>query len=315
MGRLDVTQLLQRLQTDKTSGATTLAELAIDIVEAFLAEHDARKQQELAVALEGLVGAVVAAQPSMAVMIDLAQVVLQACAEGFSPESRTDRLRHALMSFRRNLRDSTQALCQRALGIFPPQASVLTYSNSATVTAVLCHAQAHRGLRRVLLSEARPAYDGRPQAHALVEAGIAVEYTIDAGLFGKLAEADLVVVGADAVFPEYFVNKVGTNALARLAHAQGIPCFCLCAVSKFLPAAASVLLRIVDHPGDEVWPHAPPGVHVHNRYFEETPLALLTGIVSDQDVHSPEAVRLMLEHRPLPTALLQLVSSQVAGKR
>src|SRR5438445_87537 len=119
----DIAQLLQRLQADNTSGATTLVELALDILEAFT-------RQEAA--------------------------------------------------------------------------------------------QEHGRVRRVLLSESRPAYDGRPQALALLESGLAVEYSIDMALFERLAEADVVVVGADAVFPDHLINKLGTHALAQLAHLQGI---------------------------------------------------------------------------------------------
>jgi translation initiation factor 2B subunit (eIF-2B alpha/beta/delta family) len=100
---------------------------------------------------------------------------------------------------------------------------VLTYSNSTTVTAVLHHARAEGHLDRVFLSEARPAYDGRPLARCLAEVGVEIDYSTDMGLFAKLREADLVVLGADAVFPLYFLNKIGTCALAELAQVRNVP--------------------------------------------------------------------------------------------
>jgi translation initiation factor 2B subunit (eIF-2B alpha/beta/delta family) len=183
---------------------------------------------------------------------------------------------------------------------------VLTYSNSTTVTAALHHARAEGHLDRVLLSEARPAYDGRPLARSLAEVGVAIDYSTDMGLFAKLREADLVVLGADAVFPMHFLNKIGTHALAELAQVRNVPCFALCAVNKFLPTAATGLLRISKHPGDEVWPVSAAGIRVHNDYFEEIPLSLLNGVVSDQGVHTPQDIRVMLDERPLPPALLRL---------
>jgi translation initiation factor 2B subunit (eIF-2B alpha/beta/delta family) len=158
----------------------------------------------------------------------------------------------------------------------------------------------------VLLSEARPAYDGRPLARTLVEAGVAVEYCIDMGLFERLAEADVVVLGADAVFPAYFLNKIGTHALVQLAQVRNVPCFTLCASYKFLPMDATRLLRILKHPGDEVWPEPEPGVCVNNQYFEEIPLLLLRGIISEQGVYTPETLGLLLQQRLLPPALLRL---------
>jgi translation initiation factor 2B subunit (eIF-2B alpha/beta/delta family) len=243
----------------------------------------------------------------LAVMLDLAQRVLVHFRDDLSFPMMKQRVQEALVEFRHEQRRSMEALCEQALGIFPSHATVLTYSNSATVTAALCHAHAHGHLDRVLLSEARPAFDGRPLARKLAEAGVTVEYGIDMGLFAGLAEADLVVFGADAVFPTHFLNKIGTHALAELAQARGVPpCFSLCASNKFLPAAATGLLRILSHRTDEIWPEAVRGVRVHNRYFEEIPLSLLRGVVSDQGVHTPETVRLMLQQRSLPAALQRL---------
>jgi len=307
---MDIAQLLQRLRTDNTSGATTLVELALDILEAFATQESTPEPHDSGAALQHLVGTVLAAQPSMAVMINLAQQVLQACPAELPLATARRQLQQTLAAFRHALRCSTQALCQQALAVLPPQSTVLTYANSATVVAVLRYAQARGRVRRVLLSESRPAYDGRPQALALLEHGIAVEYSIDMALFERLPEADVVLVGADAVFPDRFVNKLGTHTLAQLAQLRGMPLYSLCAASKFLPAAATALWRIVDHPHEEVWPDAPKNLCISNRYFDATPLALLSGIVSDQGIYTPEALRPLLQHRELAPVLLRLASGR-----
>jgi translation initiation factor 2B subunit (eIF-2B alpha/beta/delta family) len=299
-------QGLQRLRADRTSGATTLGESAIDIVEEFISTQHLQAPQEFAAALEKLVREILEAQPSMAVMLNLAQCVLEACADDAPFSGMKQRVQQALSEFRRALRLGMEALCRQAIEILPPHATVLTYSNSTTVTAVLHHARAEGHLDRVFLSEARPAYDGRPLARSLAEVGVEIDYSTDMGLFAKLREADLVVFGADAVFPMYFLNKIGTYALAELAQVRNVPCFALCAASKFLPTPAIKLLRISKHSGEEVWSTAAPGVRVHNDYFEETPLSLLDGVISDQGMHSSEDIRVMLDERPLPPALLRL---------
>jgi translation initiation factor 2B subunit (eIF-2B alpha/beta/delta family) len=309
---MGIPQMLQRLQTDNVSGATTLVELALDILETFATQEAAQTPHEFVTALETLVGAVLAAQPSMAVMINLAQQALQAGPDALPLTTLREQLQQTLAVFRRDLRASTEALCQRALTVLPPQSTVLTYSNSATVIAALRYAHDHGRIRRVVLSESRPAYDGRPQALALLEYGMAVEYGIDMALFERLAEATVVVVGADAVFPEHLVNKLGTRALVQLAQLQGIPCFSLCATNKFLPTAATALLRIAEHPGQEVWPEAPDGLAISNRYFDTTPLTLLSGIVSDQGIYTPEALRLLLQPQELSPALQRLASGRTA---
>ena len=50
-----------------------------------------------------------------------------------------------------------------------------------------------------------------------------------------------------------------------------------------------------------------------NRYFDATPLALLSGIVSNQGIYTPEALRLLLEQRRLSPLLLRLASSRASS--
>jgi translation initiation factor 2B subunit (eIF-2B alpha/beta/delta family) len=72
-------------------------------------------------------------------------------------------------------------------------------------------------------------------------------------------------------------------------------------------------LRITDHPRQEVWPEAPDGLAISNRYFDTIPLALLRGIVSDQGSYTPEALRLLLQQQQLSPALQRLASGRTAG--
>ena len=102
------------------------------------------------------------------------------------------------------------------------------------------------------------------------------------------------------------VNKLGTHALAHLAQAHKRPVFSLCVSHKFLPAAANRLFRITEHPSHEIWSEAPPRLRMHNRYFDTTPLSLFTGIISEQGVQTPEALRQSLLDRELAPALLTL---------
>jgi translation initiation factor 2B subunit (eIF-2B alpha/beta/delta family) len=197
--------------------------------------------------------------------------------------------------------------------MFTAPATVLTYSNSATVLATLQHAHHHGRLKRVVLSESRPAYDGRVPARVLAEAGVPVEFGTDMSLFEKIPAVQMVLVGADAVFPHGVVNKLGTQALARIARCHNVPIFCLCTSNKFLPAAAAPLVHLVEHAGQEVWPDAPPGIEIANYYFDTTPLELFQGIVSEHGLHIPETLRLQLQQQPLSPVLLRLASRGEAG--
>jgi translation initiation factor 2B subunit (eIF-2B alpha/beta/delta family) len=305
---MDMTAPLQRLRTDNTSGALALADLALDMLAAFVGQETAFQPAAFRKALEAFVGAIIIAQPSMAVLLNLAQQVLQACT---GPEATCrEQVQGCLAAFRHELHTSLQRLCQQALPLFPPQATVLTYSNSATVIAALGYAQAQQGVCRVLLSESRPAYDGRQQALALLQQGMQVEFSVDMALCERLPEVDLVLVGADAVFPHGLVNKLGTHTLAQLARLHQVPCYSLCTAHKFLPQQAWALFRIVEHPDDEVWPQPPAELIIRNTYFDRTPLELFSGIVHEAGISTPEAVSRLLQACTLAPALQRLILPQ-----
>ena len=61
---MDIPHLLQRLQTDNTSGATTLVALALDILEAFATQESTPAPHDFSAALRHLISAVLAAQRS-----------------------------------------------------------------------------------------------------------------------------------------------------------------------------------------------------------------------------------------------------------
>jgi hypothetical protein len=100
-------------------GATTLGESAIDIVEEFISTQHLQAPQEFAAALEKLVREILEAQPSMAVMLNLAQCVLETCADDAPFSGMKQRVQQTLSEFRRALRLGMEALCRQAIEILP----------------------------------------------------------------------------------------------------------------------------------------------------------------------------------------------------
>jgi len=157
----------------------------------------------------------------------------------------------------------------------------------------------------VICSEGRPAREGLRLTETLASSGIPVKLTLDATLPGLLKEADLAVVGADALFESGVINKVGTYPLALAAKAASVPFYVLCDSQKFLPPALERFFFIPDRSPDEVWEAAPPGVLVVNRYFEATPLHLLSGILSETGLLSASGARRVLRKKKVAKRLLE----------
>jgi len=63
-----------------------------------------------------------------------------------------------------------------------------------------------------------------------------------------------------------------------------------------------------DRPAAEVWPDAPPGVAIWNRYFEATPLSFFAGVVTEAGLRTPAELEQMRASLELPAELRRLLT-------
>lgn len=174
-------------------------------------------------------------------------------------------------------------LPERSAGARRPL-TLATVSQSGSVTACLA-ALADIAELRVICAEGRPVYEGRLMAASLARTGIAVTLCTDAAIGEVVRDAepavDAVVVGADAVTPDWFLNKCGTHLLATAAASAGIPVYVVASRVAFLNPVLSVAVHGRAGPDAEVWDTPPTRVEVANPYFERVPLDAVSMFVTD----------------------------------
>lgn len=142
----------------------------------------------------------------------------------------------------------------------------------------------------VYSDETRPLLQGsRLTAWELQRAGIDVVTICDsmAAQVMKEGKIDLVIVGSDRIAANGdAANKIGTYGLAALAKHHGIP-FYVAAPTSTIDAslAHGGLIPIEQRDPAEVG--AAEGVRVYNPAFDVTPHALISGIITESDLHRP----------------------------
>ena len=257
------------IASDRESGASEILDTALELL------RDAR---DAGLAMRPVARGLCRAQPSMA-------PIWNATLEAIATEERP----HRLDRFAQRVARAPAALARVAVEVLaPPPAGMarqgplrlVTISFSRSVGTVL---EALHQLRPVRLacSESRPALEGRRLASRLAGRGIPVTCFADAAIGHALAAADAVLVGADAVGPEWFLNKSGTRMLAAAATLQGVPVYVVASRDKFVPHAVGARLVAREGEPGEVWEAPPASVEVRNPYFESTPLDLVTAVISD----------------------------------
>jgi methylthioribose-1-phosphate isomerase len=197
------------------------------------------------------------------------------------------------------------AIGEAGLALIAPGCGVLTHCNAGalavselgTATAPMYLAHARAIPFRVFAGETRPLLQGsRLTAWELLQAGIDVTLICDTMVARMMAEGeiDLVLVGADRVARNGdTINKIGTAAIAILAHHFGIPFYVALPASTYDPATptgADVVIEERD--GDEVrmvlgHVTAPAGIKVRNPAFDVTPHRLVTAFVTNAGLLKP----------------------------
>ncbi|MCA1834321.1 MAG: hypothetical protein ABR548_04250 [Actinomycetota bacterium] len=188
-------------------------------------------------------------------------------------------------AFSVRLSAETDSVAHAAVWAIGRRAVVLTHSSSSSVVAAL--RKARKRIDTVLCCESRPGGEGRTLARRLGKDGFVVEVVPDAAVVQAAERADVVLVGADAVTEDGCVNNIGTYSVALAARELGTPCYALAGTTKFIVR--------------DVW------ALVSAPLFEQTPIALFDGVVSERGVLSAAAVRRAVRKVEIPSELMKVI--------
>jgi translation initiation factor 2B subunit (eIF-2B alpha/beta/delta family) len=293
--------------TDRSSGAGGVARAFLDALERFVGTDRAQDTRALRAALLAWLREAQAAQPTMALVHQLAARALSVADSSVARGDRAADLRaHIAAScvaeradLEQATRDAAGVAAQLLAGREP---WIATLSASEAVLAAIRKLAGEGRKPRVLVAESRPRLEGRDTARALAEAGIETWLVADAALPLLLSQASALWIGADAVTDIGVLNKIGSYTAALAAREHGVPAWAIAVRRKLLPAGTPAL-GIAEMPASEIWDAAPAGVRPRNVYFEMVPLPLLRGVVVEDSVLGATEVAVAAKDRELPAEL------------
>ena len=219
----------RELRENTTDGAAVLARRAISLLSSLVVATD---DDDLPEVTRRCAEEMRGARPSMAAVGNLVQFWM----DTFNwPEE--DFRHHAnahcecILTLMDRAMAETVRIARIRLGEFPPDSVFMTHSASSTVRSVI------DGLPfRLLVTASEPGGEGRRMAREL-----GVTCVEDADAPSRVADVAAVVVGADAVGSEAFINKVGTRALAQAARASSTPFFVVTESYKYVASARPII--------------------------------------------------------------------------
>ena len=244
-------------------------------------------------------------QPSMAPVLNLINAVCQ-----FKTESGPDWevFRTRLGGWREAFLEREEAILRRVDDAPMVGSTVATFSNSSTVASMIIACHKRFGWPQlVLCGEGRPMLEGLIMARRLKSEGVSATLYTDAALMSRVEIADVVWVGGDSLSREGLVNKVGSRALAILALMGSKPFMSFLTSDKLLAPGLMEYFRYAPHNPREIAADEADGLDIVNEYYENVPLELVTGVITEDGLRFPSALVDEMDDQPACELMRRLV--------
>lgn len=161
------------------------------------------------------------------------------------------------MFIRERVTVADTAIAATACAKIRNNSTVVTFAKSSIVEKTLLLAHARGTKFKAIVVDSRPLFEGKNLARNLARAGIQTSYMLTAAASHALKDADLVLLGAHAMMANgRLYSRVGTAAVAMLAHSRDVPVIVCCESIKFTDRVAldSIVLNEVAPPDELVLP-------------------------------------------------------------
>ena len=171
------------------------------------------------------------------------------------------------------------------------QKLILCHSQSSAVREIFEAYQGNRKKVKIIQTESRPILEGRIQAVNLYKLGYEVKLVSDTGYARHLDRINMILLGADAIFRDYFVNKSGSYNICLAGKNAGIPVYILADSRKFWfslpPEHQEMQYNESKKQGEEIWKDPHPGIDIENFYFEKIPVDWADGFITEKEILKP----------------------------
>lgn len=176
-----------------------------------------------------------------------------------------------------HFKTSQEKISLQTLKIIKPKSVIFTHCHSNTVVNALVYARKKGKKFKVYNTETRPLYQGRKTARQLSKEKIDVTNFVDSAMHDIVKKSNIILLGADAILRSGVINKIGSTAIAEIAHRHKKPAYILSDSWKFYPKK----IRIEERDFKEVWRKAPKNIKVRNPAFEKIPKKYIKAIISE----------------------------------
>ncbi len=291
----------QRIKTLEVKGARRVAIAALEALQVLAEETKAKSSQEFMQDLLEAKAILFASRPTEPLMRNAITFVIDRIPS--TKNKKVNKLSKIVLSssqeFLSNLEASREKIAEVGAKRILNDMTVFTHCHSSTVTNILRKAKKEGKNFEVICTETRPVFQGRITAQELLNLEIKTTIIVDSAARSFIKQANIVLVGADALTSEGgIVNKIGTSTIALLAQEARVPFYVASELLKFDAATlCGEYEAIEERSRNEVWKEAPQGLIVKNPAFEATRAEFIHGLICEEGIIPSQAINDVVQKR------------------
>lgn len=219
-------------------------------------------------------------------------VVLYNCVEAI----KNRRSLKTIDSLIKNLQIFKEKESKYADKIVKNNSRIMTYCHSGEAMSFIKYVWIkHKKKISVIACETEPLEQGIRTARELADEKIPVTLIDDNAIGFFMKDVDMVIVGADGMRANGFVNKIGTSLLAQSARANGKPLY---VIANLMKIDRRKKFKIEERSPKEIYrkiinKNKLKGVKIRNPAFDITPWRYVTAVVNEKGIANPKRIARM----------------------
>jgi ribose 1,5-bisphosphate isomerase len=174
---------------------------------------------------------------------------------------------------------------------------ILTHCYSTSVLSILRKIKEEGKEVRVIVTESRPAFEGRKMTHEILGIGFPVTFIIDIAVRVFMHDVDNVIVGAEAIAANgAIVNKIGTSVIAAVAHEARVRTLVAAGTYKFYPESIiGQRITIEEEAPSQIYENThDENLTVRNPQFDVCPPEYIDAIITERGMIPPQGAYFLL---------------------
>jgi translation initiation factor 2B subunit (eIF-2B alpha/beta/delta family) len=187
-----------------------------------------------------------------------------------------------LQETEKELNENLKKIAENGARLITNFNKILTCSSSTLVRRIFEHADDLKRKFEIFCLKSDPPLEGVMLAEAMSKREIKTAIVADAQAGIVMDELNMVLLGADRLYENGFVNKSGTLAVCLLARHFNVPVYLAVETIKILKESERSIKAVEREPA-EVYT-GDKNITVYNSYYEKIPLDLVNKVICEEGV-------------------------------